>query len=462
MSVSHLGRSRPTDYRNLAVRSVQVERVVKQIAAPLKGVILGSLVLLGSQASAGPGLQDWIGDWHGTATAAGEQTQLSLHIRSTAGSLTASISLGNVGVTGWPVASIKASGDNLSIRLPSDTGMQEMQLRLNDRQLSGTWREAQRPEAAQVRLLKTTHPTEPNEQRIWIPGPAGKIGASVFLPERVAPYPAIVFVHGSGPQPRDANRFAAQRFAELGVASVIFDKRGVGETEGVFEGVSFEDLAADAIAAANYMLTHTLADRVGFVGHSQGGWISTLAGATWEHTAFVISISGPVVPPSREAHWTVVRAMRKQGASEADIEEARAVIDQWHQAVRSGQWQNFYRSLRRARSRDWFKGSQLNGITAKPSKSFAQSYKAYMDYDPLPALNSLQAPFLAILAPNDESIDAKETIELLRGLNKPNLTLRVYAGYDHSLRRLGDNGEILRWPSHPARYFEDQADFILR
>ena len=60
-----------------------------------------------------------------------------------------------------------------------------------------------------------------------------------------------------------------------------------------------------------------------------------------------------------------------------------------------------------------------------------------MDYDPLPALKSLDAPLLSLLSPDDESIDAVETEGILRNLAAAgrNIEVRMYPGYDRSADR---------------------------
>jgi len=405
-------------------------------------------------------MHHWTGEWAGLATTDREETGLILQIDEVDGLLQGTITLSDIGVSGWPMSLIEATAENIHIELPSDSGMQEIDLLLSDGKLTGEWSEAGRSEAGIVSLTKSSEPALTRETRVLVDGPAGKIGASIILPSQREAFPIIVFLHGSGPQPRDANRFAAFRFAEMGVASVIYDKRGVGESEGELAGVTFEALAADAIAVAEYVLLHENVSIVGFSGHSQGGWVSTLAASQWQKSGFVMSSSGPAVPPSREAQWTVVRALRKGGASNDAISEARKVIEHWHHGVRTQDWEIFDSAYAEAMKQDWFEYSDLEYFSQRPSKEFSSSYKAFMDYDPIPAIASLNIPYLAILSPDDESIDAVETKEILEELNKSNIVLRVYAGYDHSMRNLGIDGSRLRWPEHPDNYFRDQSNFI--
>ena len=278
--------------------------------------------------------ETWIGNWVGMATTVSEETSITLHITESNQVLTGTISLGDIGVAGWPMSSIVASAGELHLTLPSDSGTQNIDLLLSNDVLTGTWREPRAEEMANIRLKKSTRNNQIAEKMVLIDGPAGKIGASIITPTQrgitptqTGPVPAIVFVHGSGPQPRDASRFAAQRFAELGIASIIYDKRGIGETEGELSGVTFESLAADAIAVAEYMLSQPNTSQIGFFGHSQGGWVSTLAASSWDKTNFLITSAGPAVPPAREAHWTVVRAMRNNRNAENEVQAGNSASE---------------------------------------------------------------------------------------------------------------------------------------
>jgi uncharacterized protein len=422
-------------------------------------LILACVLLTASSLAAAP-KAIWVGVWVGHARTSGEETSIELRIAESGEHLVGTLSLKDVGVTGWPVSSIEASADTLHIELPSDSGIQKMVLVPMNGDLQGVWQEPDRDEAAIVYVRKSTSSNRVLEKRILVNGPAGKIGASIIVPNKRGLFPAIVFLHGSGPQSRDANRFAAFRFAELGIASIFYDKRGVGESEGILEGTTFEALAADAIAAAEYMLSQTNVSTVGFSGHSQGGWVSTLAGSIWPQTGFVITSAGPAVPPAREAHWTVIRAMRNKGESEQSVEQARKVIEIWHDGIRTGDWTAFDRFYVQAEKQAWFKNSGLSDFAEKPSEARRSSYRAYMDYDPIPAIESLKAPYLAMLSPDDESIDAVETKNILEKLLRTNISLRMYPGYDHSMRKLGKKGIVLRWPEHPEDYFVDQSRFV--
>ena len=401
--------------------------------------------------------------WIGEASAPSERTGLSIRLSGHGEDLSATMSLPNVGVSEWPAADVRRQGRTWTLAFQSDSGTQTMTLMRQGDALNGVWSEPGQLVAARVTLRLAPQDAPLQEQLIVITGPAGAIGASIIVPRGEGPFPGVVLLHGSGPQPRDASRFAAQALARRGIATAIFDKRGVGESAGELAGASFEDLAADAVAVARALEVRADVDRVGFFGHSQGGWIGPLAAARWGEAAFVITSAGPTTPPSREAHWDVVRRMRAAGAGPEAERQARTAIDLWHAGLRTADWGPLDDALAQLRGTPWFDRSGLADFAERPDTGFAHSYRAYMDYDPLPVLRTLGVPVMAILAPDDESIDTAETLHILRALIAEGraIVVKLYPGHDHAMRRLGTGGVPLRWPSQPQDYYDVQAGFIL-
>ena len=76
-----------------------------------------------------------------------------------------------------------------------------------------------------------------------------KLAGSLLLPKSERPLPAVVFVHGAGPQTREQYRKQGEYFASQGIAALIYDKRGTGESGGVYESRKpYENLVNDALA----------------------------------------------------------------------------------------------------------------------------------------------------------------------------------------------------------------------
>ncbi len=129
------------------------------------------------------------------------------------------------------------------------------------------------------------------------------LAGSMLIPPK--PYAAVVLVHGSDPVKREME--FAKRLAHEGIAVLTYDKRGVGESGGVYVGPSvgtnnldpsnLQLLAQDADAALQtlqgYLKNKNLP--IGLVGFSQAGWIIPMTATINKSVKFMLIFSGPVV-----------------------------------------------------------------------------------------------------------------------------------------------------------------------
>jgi len=119
------------------------------------------------------------------------------------------------------------------------------------------------------------------------------------------PFAALVLVHGSGQEKRMME--FATLLAQNGIAVLTYDKRGVGESGGVYAGpevgtnnvdsANLNLLAFDASAAANTLLGDLPTNHVplGLMGASQAGWIIPLAAQKNSHIGFMVIFSGALI-----------------------------------------------------------------------------------------------------------------------------------------------------------------------
>ncbi|MEN8375425.1 MAG: prolyl oligopeptidase family serine peptidase [Gemmatimonadota bacterium] len=132
------------------------------------------------------------------------------------------------------------------------------------------------------------------------------------------PFPAVVWVHGSGMLDRNAQRLGTDPMVPEGLAAFRYDKRGVGESGGTFENVgptnSFRTLnvlAEDAAAAARFVARFSQIDpdRIGMIGNSQGGWIVPQAALKAPQVVgYVMFWSGPTVSVGLENFYSSLTA----------------------------------------------------------------------------------------------------------------------------------------------------------
>ncbi len=129
------------------------------------------------------------------------------------------------------------------------------------------------------------------------------LAGSIFTPKNV--FAAVVIVHGSDPVKRELE--FAKRLAQKGIAVLTYDKRGVGESEGVYVGPTVGTnnidtsnlnlLAQDADEAVKTFRTN-LKDKkipIGLIGFSQAGWIIPITASRNSYVKFMVLFSCPTI-----------------------------------------------------------------------------------------------------------------------------------------------------------------------
>ena len=135
--------------------------------------------------------------------------------------------------------------------------------------------------------------------------PSGKatLAGTLTLPPGHGAHPAVVYVSGSGDTLREESHWLDALFVSHGIAVLAYDKRGVGQSDGIYPGDLASDatiatLAGDAAAAARFLAVQQGIDkaRVGLYGISQAGWIIPQAAArSNDVVSWALIESGPTV-----------------------------------------------------------------------------------------------------------------------------------------------------------------------
>jgi pimeloyl-ACP methyl ester carboxylesterase len=228
--------------------------------------------------------------------------------------------------------------------------------------------------------------------------------------------PAIVLVSGSGPATRQSMIVYAWLFAIKGYATLAYDKRGVGASDGLpheWREFSFVDLAADAAAAYNFLQLDPRIDqnKVGFFGASQGGWVVSLAANHVKSPAFAIMTSASVSTVAEDRIFGREAKIRYAGFDEVAVTEASNLIqaDQLVTRTRSGH-ENYLQLWNSHRNRDWFKEVYGDELPEAENSPYRQWERTILDFDPLPLLKRLDIPVLWIFG--DPKLDRSSPVSL--------------------------------------------------
>jgi hypothetical protein len=263
-----------------------------------------------------------------------------------------------------------------------------------------------------------------HEEAIELPTAWGKLCGTLLLPDGEGPWTAVLLVAGSGPTDRDGNnpllpapvdniKSLAQALAARGIASLRYDKRGVGAS--VYPGLNesvlrFEHLVDDAVQWGEHLGRDPHVRGVVLVGHSEGALIAALAAEDAQAKALV-SIAGA----GSRASALIRRQIHDH--LPADLATpAYAMLD----------------SLERQQPVAEVPDSLV--LLFRPS---VQPYlMSWFRYDPPEVLGALPLPVMLVQGSADVQVAVSDARALHAG--KPDARLVVVEGMDHLLALHGD------------------------
>jgi pimeloyl-ACP methyl ester carboxylesterase len=145
------------------------------------------------------------------------------------------------------------------------------------------------------------------------------LGATLALPAGAdRPVPAVVLASGSGPLDRDSNvrgarfdvsRQLASALAGAGLASLRYDKRGVGESPGDWRAAGLYDNVDDLDRARATLAARPEVDAAAILlaGHSEGALLATALAARGAPVVGVVLLSTSATPGADLLRWQARR-----------------------------------------------------------------------------------------------------------------------------------------------------------
>jgi pimeloyl-ACP methyl ester carboxylesterase len=281
-----------------------------------------------------------------------------------------------------------------------------------------------------------------------------KLAGTLTLPKSRKPVPAVVFIHGSGPQDRDEHLAGHRPFllladylARRGVAVLRYDKRGIGQSTGRDTNPAFEDFAADALAGLNYLRGRKEIDpaRTGLLGHSEGGGIAPLLASRTPHVAFVVIMAGQGITGEEVILTQVEEIMQKSGLDAPT--RARGLGLQKKLLAVVLQEKDDMAALKKLKAvlseelARWAKEG-VKDVKATQAHVEAQlpimiipAYRTFLAYDPRPALRKVRCPVLTLNGEKDTQVIARKNLPaiaraLREGGNK-DMTVKSFPGLNH-------------------------------
>ena len=242
--------------------------------------------------------------------------------------------------------------------------------------------------------------------------------------------PVLIMVTGSGLQNRDEEMFShkpfaviADAFARAGIATLRYDDRGFGESTGDVVLCTTEDLKNDALAGVK--LLRDRFERVGVIGHSEGGTIALML-AGERQVDFAVSLAGMIVSGAETLLAQNRRALESAGLPESEVEAFARLLSDTFTAIRTRA------PLPSADDYDITDALRKNYAAALPS--FRTPYmEFFLGLDLSASLSGITCPVMALNGAKDTQVQCDRNIAALKaGLpSNSRSVIRAEDGLNH-------------------------------
>jgi hypothetical protein len=278
------------------------------------------------------------------------------------------------------------------------------------------------------------------------------LAGALSLPDAGGRRPAVVIVPGSGPATRDFALYArvAEHLARRGFVMLRYDKPGAGASQGDWSAEDFSDRARHALDAAEYLRGRPEVDpeRVGLVGHSQGGWIAPLAASLSDRIAFVVMLAGAAATPAEQDLLSQRHRLEALGAPPADVEDAVVFTRKCHEYARGLLPDaEFEELLRETPTKGWWKSIAPAGVAIEDIRKAVRHLAKILDRDPIPPLKRLRCPLLALFGERDTCVVPAENVpplrESLEAAKHTDFRIEIVPDATHTFTTAGSGGKEL-------------------
>jgi hypothetical protein len=270
-----------------------------------------------------------------------------------------------------------------------------------------------------------------------------ELAGTLYSPRSRGPHPAVVFVHGSGPETRKEYAHFAKLFARNDFAALAYDKRGVGQSSGKLHESNYQDYAEDVLAAVEYLRRSDQVDPgcIGLIGFSEGEWVSPLAASVSNSIAFLIIIAPSGVSPAAQVNEEIRLRLRGLEYTAADVERAVALNERVLAYQRTGQaLDGLAEDLRKASMEPWFRDAHDIPTELYPPDDY-RWWRSVMDFAPGPVWKQVRKPVLLLKGGRDPNSPAdlarKEIERALRSGGNNAVEFVLFPDGDHAM---------LQWP----------------
>lgn len=263
------------------------------------------------------------------------------------------------------------------------------------------------------------------------------ISGTLMMPEKIKSVVTVILIAGFGANGRDYELLGHKRFlvmaeylAKFGIATLRYDKRGVGKSTGDYAIATSRDFADDVIAGIEFLKTRKDIDtnKIGLIGHSEGGMIACMVAAENKDVDFVVNMAGVVQTDVDGLVAQTAKQLKVDGASSEFLKQDKILRTQIFTIVKqekdtelakiklqnlmSDYWDNLPENLKSEANKLPFAITQekIESMTNMFNSSW---YRFFLNYDPVDALKKMKVPVLSIYGDKDWIVSAQPSLDII-------------------------------------------------
>lgn len=437
--------------------------------------------------------QDKTGIWQGTLDLQGTKLRIVFHVSESNGVFSSTLDSPDQHVKDIPVDTTVFENDFVKFVINSIQG--KFEGIYNGEEISGTFSQMGYDFPLILKKVETIEtikrPQDPippfpyNEEEVKFRNEKAGItlAGTLTFPKDNNKFPAVVLISGSGPQNRDEEIAGHKPFLIIadflsrnGIAVLRFDDRGVSHSEGDFSTADSYDFKDDALSAVNYLITRNEIDKnkIGLIGHSEGGMIAPLAAIENENVSFIILLAGIGVTGEEILIEQTEEILKAGGASDDYIQKI-ITLNKYFYSVVKEEPENQTAKEKLLNVFKFFKENLPEEETNSPiydEKNFAGQFdvltskwfRNLLTFDPRPHLEKVTVPVLALFAEKDLQVTPKQNLHevenaLKRGGNK-NYKVLELKGLNH-LFQTANTGHLSEYGTIEETFSPTALEIIL-
>ncbi len=381
------------------------------------------------------------GAWQGSLQVQAFQLRILMKIKEDGDTLTGTMDSLDQNALNIPINAISLDDKTVKLEIKKIGGSYEGKLSDDGSEIVGTWKQGgTNVDLTMRRLEKTPDTSRPQDPKPPFPyesidvtfknqGADISLAGTLTLPKSKGPHPAVVMITGSGPQDRDEAIMGhrpflvwADHLTRAGIAVLRYDDRGVGKSEGRFSKATVTDLESDAQAAFDFLRTREEIDanRVGLVGHSEGGILAPQIASKDDDVAFIVMLAGVGVPMKQLLTQQGTDILKVMGADQEALDRQREtqtkifdlVLQQGDASDLQEQIKAIINDAIEQLPKDQREAAEKMGQSADQQVKMVTSpwFRELLAIDPAPALKKVACPVLAICGKKDLQVACDDNL----------------------------------------------------